>query len=145
MIWNNIPNNERIHLWKNLRNTIKNLPIDEKLHTVAKFFAPMPFGARTIDFYSAKDWPTPWEIIFYGSLCRSSISLLIFYTLSMLETGIAVQLVLIDDSIEEYLLPIINNQFVLNYEIGVVSSYTNIKSEFTEKLIFSEEQIKKIL
>lgn len=144
MSWNNIPDNERLHLWKNLRKDISTLSLTEQLEIVAKFCAPMPYGTRTLDYYSTENWPTPWEIIFHGSLCRSSISLLIFYTFSLLHTDNIVELYLIDDGNDEYLLPIINNQFVLNYELGKVSSYSTIKDEITVKQKFAEQEIKKI-
>jgi hypothetical protein len=144
MIWNNIPDNERLHLWKNLRTDIKGLDITEQMIHVSKFFASIPFGTRTIDYYSTENWPTPWEIIFHGSLCRSSISLLIFYTFSLINTDHIIDLRLIDDGNDEYLLPVIDNQFVLNYELGKVSNLSDIKSEITEKITFTEHQIKKI-
>lgn len=144
MSWNNTPDDERLRLWKDLRKSLPSLQLDEQLISIAKFFSSLPFGSRTIDYYTPAEWPTPWEIIFHGRLCKSSISLLIFYTISMLHTDIIIELHLIDDGNDEYLLPIINNQFVLNYELGMVSNYSEVSSGFTEKQTFTEQQIKKI-
>jgi hypothetical protein len=144
MSWNNIPDGERLHLWKVLRSDISSLPFDEQLDKVAKFFAHMPYGSRSLDYYSPTEWPTPWEIIFHGKLCKSSISLLMFYTFSLLHTNHKVELQLIDDSEDEYLLLVINDQFVLNYQLGVVSNYSDVCTEFTHKQTFTEQQIKKI-
>lgn len=144
MSWNNIPDDERLHLWKILRKDISTLPLDEQMATVAKFFANMPYGARSIDYYSPGEWPTPWEIIFHGSLCKSSISLLIFYTFSLLHTTHEVELHLVNDGIDEYLLPVIDDHFVLNYQLGMVSNYSDVSTEFTDKQTFTEQQIKKI-
>lgn len=144
MSWNNIPDNERLHLWKKLRADLKDQVFREQMTTVAKFFATMPYGTRTIDYYTPSDWPTPWEIIFHGRLCKSSISLLIFYTFSLLHTQNNFELYLIDDGEDEYLLPVIDNQFVLNYHLGEVSKYLDIRDEFTVKQVFTVEQIKKI-
>jgi hypothetical protein len=144
MSWNNIPDDERLHLWKILRKDISSLVFEEQLDKVAKFFANMPYGSRSLDYYSPAEWPTPWEIIFHGSLCKSSISLLIFYTFSLLHTDHRVELHLIDDGEDEYLLPIIDDQFVLNYQLGMVSNYSDVCTEFTDKQTFSEQQIKKI-
>ena len=144
MSWNNIPDGERLHLWKNLRKDIELMPFTDQMDSVAKFFSTMPFGSRSLDYYSPAEWPTPWEIIFHGSLCKSSISLLIFYTFSLLQTGINLELHLVDDGIDSYLLPVINDQFVLNYELGKVSNYSDICAEFTHKQTFTEQQIKKI-
>lgn len=145
MSWNNIPDNERISLWKKLRSDIASLDFSEQLTIVAKFFATLPYGTRTIDYYSPTDWPTPWEIIFHGTLCKSSISLLIFYTFSLLQSNHSLELFLINDGEDEYLIPVVDNQFVLNYQLGVVSSYQEVKEEFTVKQKFTEQQVKKIV
>ena len=115
MIWNTIPNDERLHLWKKLREDIKQLSVDEQLKEVAKFCSEMPFGCRTLDYYSTEFWPTPWEILFHGSFCTSSISLLMYYTLTLLDTPPSVELHLVEDTDGIYLLPIIDNRFVLKY------------------------------
>ncbi len=144
MSWNNIPNNERLHLWKNLRQDISTLSIEDQLSTVAKFFAEMPFGARTLDYYTPGDWPTPWEILFHGTFCTSSISLLMYYTFELLHTDHRIELYLIDDGADMYLLPVIDDQFVLNYELGMVSNYSDIDTGFTVKQKFTTAQIKQI-
>jgi hypothetical protein len=144
MSWNNIPDHERLAMWKNLRKDIKGLDLAGQLELVAKFFSNLPYGSRSIDYYSPGEWPTPWEIIFHGNLCKSSISLLIFYTFSLLNTGITAELHLIDDGEDEYLLPVFNNQFVLNYELGMISNYSGIITDLTHKQTFTESQIKKI-
>ena len=144
MSWNNIPDDERLHLWKILRKDISVLPLAEQMSTVAKFFSNMPYGARSLDYYTPTEWPTPWEIIFHGSLCKSSISLLIFYTFSLLHTTHKIELHLIDDGADEYLIPVIDDQFVLNYQLGMVSNYSDVSIEFTDKQTFTEQQIKKI-
>lgn len=124
MIWNTIPNEERLRLWKKLRTDIKDLDTKAQLPEVAKFCSTIPFGARTLDYYDSTDWPTPWEILFHGSFCTSSISLLIFYTLVLsLPDSSDIELHLVDDNGDIYLLPVIDNQFVLNYEPGLVSNY----------------------
>jgi len=144
MSWNNIPNDERLRLWKNLRHDIESLDLKEQLDTVSKFFSNMPYGSRTIDYYSPTDWPTPWEIMFHGSFCKSSISLLIFYTLTLIHTTHQITLNLIDDNGDIYLIPVIDNQFVLNYELGVVSDYQTIRNEFNIKQTFLSSEIKNI-
>lgn len=138
MSWNNIPNNERLHLWKKLREDISVLPIDHQMTMVAKFFADMPFGSRTIDYYTPADWPTPWEILFYGTFCTSSISILMFYTFELLHTDHQINLYLVEDN-DVYLLPVIDNKFVLNYELGTVNNYSNIEDNFKVLQIFHDE------
>ncbi len=144
MIWNTIPNEERLHLWKKLRDDIKDLALADQMNEVAKFCSKMPFGSRTLDYYTPTDWPTPWEILFSSSFCTSSISLLMYHSLTLLHTPPKVELYLVEDDDGVYLLPIIDNQFVLNYELGTVNNYSEIQTEFKVLQKYTKEQIKNI-
>lgn len=144
MFWTSIPDDERLHLWKKLRDDIKHLSLDEKLDEIAKFCSSMPYGARSLDYYNPSDWPSPWEIIYHSILCTSSISLLIYYTVDLLEDRPVVELYLVEDSEDRYLLPVVDNQFVLNYELGKVNKLASINDNFTVLQIFTKDQIKAI-
>lgn len=104
----------------------------------------MPYGSRSLDYYTPDEWPTPWEILFYGSFCTSSISLLMYYTLIMVNPDIDIELELVEDNDGLYLLPIIENQFVLNYELSKVSKHSEIKDLYTTIRKFQKSQIKDI-
>jgi len=143
MFWNNLTGDERLRLWKDLRSELKDMDLDIKLSHISKFFANMPYGARSLDYYNPLDWPTPWEILFYGTFCKSSISLLMAYTLLISDKSIEdICLYLIDDGEDVYLLPVINSMFYLNFELGKVNSWEDIKDDLVVKQIFSKKQIK---
>jgi len=144
MIWHTISNDERLRLWKNLRVEIQEKSLEEQLEQIAKFCSTIPFGARTLDYYSPMEWPTPWEILFHGSFCTSSISLLMFYTLDLLNIQNTVELYLVEDNEGIYLLPVIDNQFVLNFELSAVNNYSEIEEKFKILDKYRKEQIKKI-
>ena len=144
MFWNSIPNSERLRLWKKLREDITDLPFHDQLKEIAKFAGTIPFGSRSIDYYTPEDWPTPWEILYHDMFCTSSISVLIFHTFVLLKTEHTIDLYLVEDSDDIYLLPIIDNQFVLNYESGQISNYSDIKDQLTVKQIFGQAQVKTI-
>lgn len=144
MSWNTIPNDERLHLWKKLRDDVRLLPLTEQMAEIARFCSKMPFGSRTLDYYSPEDWPTPWEILFHGSFCTSSISLLMFYTLILQNPSPDVELHLVEDTDGLYLLPIINDQFVLNYELAAVNNYSEIQDNFKVLQKYTREEIKNI-
>lgn len=144
MIWNTISNDERLRRWKDLRVEIIGLDLDTQLKSVAEFCSDIPYGSRTLDYYSPSDWPTPWEILFYGSFCTSSISLLMFYTLSLIPIKENLEIYLVEDIDGIYLLPIIDNQFVLNYELGKVNSYSDLADSFKVLKRYSRDQIKTI-
>lgn len=144
MNWNSIPGEECPHLWKKLRLEMKEMTLHEQLDSLSKFCATMPYGARSIDYYNPLSWPTPWEIFFHKSFCKNSVSLIIFYTLLMLNPDENIELWLVKDNESDYLLPIVNNQFILNYKKGVVSNYPDICDYFIIMQKFPQEQIKKI-
>lgn len=145
MIWNSIHESERLRLWKDLRDNLKDLSFEERLDEVARFCSSMPRGPRSLDYYSPETWPTPWEILFHGSLCVSSVSLLMYYTLTILDDPtINIELCLVKDSNNDYLLPVVNDQFVLNYEPGTVSEHSEVCDYFIVMQKFSKNQIKTI-
>lgn len=144
MSWNNIPGAERLSLWKNLRETISTQDLDTQLASVAKFFADMPYESRTMDYYNPASWPTPWEILFHGTFCKSSISLLMFHTIALLHSGINCELSLIDDGADLYLVPVIDYQFVLNYIPGAVNNLHDIKDDVQIIQTFAMSEIKKV-
>lgn len=144
MHWNTISDDERIRLWKKLREDVVDFPINVQLEQIAKFCSTMPFSSRTLDYYSSENWPTPWEILFHGTFCTSSISLLIFYTLTLIPNKENVELFLVEDKEDIYLLPVVNNHYVLNYHLGEISTYPEIEHNFKVLKQYTESEIKKI-
>lgn len=145
MMWNVTHSEERLTLWKNLRNALKELPLVEQLGVISKFFSQIPTGARTIDYYNPINWPSPWEIFYHGEFCRSSISLAIFHTFAMLNGKEKnIELWVVKDNSGDYLLPIIDNQFILNYEAGKISKHSDVCDYFIVMQKFSIDQIKTI-
>ena len=145
MIWNTIPNEERLRLWKNLRNNLVGLELEQQLDDIAKFCSTIPFGARTLDYYSSENWPSPWEILFYGSFCTSSISLLMYYTFILVpDNDTRIELMLVEDLDGLFLLPIVDNRYILNYELGKVSNYSEIKNNLKVLKRYTRDQIKTI-
>jgi hypothetical protein len=144
MNWNQIPNDQKLQMWRELRDGIKDKNLYEQLSEIAKFCSTIPFGSRTLDYYSSEEWPTPWEILFHGTFCTSSISLLMAYTMLLLQTKSDIELRLVEDENGLYLLPVFDNQFVLNYELGTISNYPDICDNFKVLQIISRDKIKNI-
>jgi hypothetical protein len=144
MHWNSIPNDERLRLWKKLRADISDLSLQQQLSEIAKFCSKMPIGARTIDYYSPDTWPSPWDILFHGSFCPSSVSLLIFYTMTLINNQILAELYMVEDDTGIFLLPVFDNQYVLNFELGAVNNYLEIQNNFKVLQKYTKNQIKTI-
>jgi hypothetical protein len=144
IVWNSIHDEDRLALWKQLRTNISKLDIKDKLEQIARFCFSMPIGARSLDYYDPTNWPTPWEILFHGSFCTSSISLLMFHTLALSETAESIELLLVEDEDGIYLVPLVDYQFVLNYELGQVNMFSDISVNLNVLQKYSQEQIKSI-
>ena len=134
-MWNTATDLEIITNSKHLRTNISCLDIDSQIAQTIKFISSIPYGSRTIDYYTPDSWPTPWEILAHRQFCTSSISLLAYYTITMVSDA-DISLHLVDDGDDVYLLPEINNKF-LNYypndlvnraelaeEIEILKTYT---------------------
>jgi hypothetical protein len=127
-----------------LRNEIRDLTPDKQLKKISEFCATMPVGRRTVDYYSPADWATPWEILFHGEFCKSSISLLIFYTIMLVNKDQNIELWLVKGNDSDYLLPVVDNQYILNYEAGKINNYSDICDYFIVMQKYSKDQIKKL-
>jgi hypothetical protein len=145
MFWNTIPSAERLHLWKSLRTDIQELALEAQLKKVAEFCSKIPYGARTIDYYTPESWPTPWEILYNGIFCTSSISLLMFYTLSLIPNfKDKIALILVNDGTDIFLLPLVNDKYILNYILGSVVEIDNFKDNLKIINTFTPDKIKKV-
>jgi len=146
MTWKTISGEKRLHLWKQLREDINTLQLKDKLEKISEFCSTMPIGRRTLDCYDSTNWPTPWEILFHGDFCKSSVSIIIFYTVSILNNKEQnIELWVVKDNDGDYLLPVIDNQFILNFEAGKVSKHSDVYDYFIVMQKFSKEQIKTII
>ena len=115
--WNNMYPHERIIFWRDFRREIddRNLTCIELLKETAAFWASLPRGSRSLDYYSPSTWPDPWEILTYELFCENTVSLLMFYTLALLDTfHNNIDICLIDDYCGEFIVPIVDKTYVLN-------------------------------
>jgi len=141
--WNNLTKTERIFKWGEFRDTLPDLTFNEKLIKLAQFFQSVPIASRQIDYYTSESWPTPWEILHYGQCCPSSISLLMAYTMKLVGEE-DFKILLIDDSSDLYLVPYIQNRYILNYILGEVSMFSTIENDIEVKHIYKASDLKDI-
>lgn len=120
--WNCSTPEERISKWKDHRDSLDTSDEAELLNNVAQFFADIPVGTRCMDFYTPDSWPTPWEILYEKLFCANSTSLLIYYTLILQLGEDRVEMILIDDDKDRFLVPLVDKKYILNYVLGEISS-----------------------
>ena len=140
--WNNSSAEERIQRWRDFRESLAGLPDEEVLNNVAEFFASVPIGGRCIDYYTPESWPNPWELLYHNLFCTSSISLLIYHTLCITLGSERVQIILADTKDDLCLLPLVDNKYIFNLELGKVN---NIK-DYSIKILdtFDDHKIEQV-
>lgn len=126
--WINTSPEQRISNWKQFREQLINCSLDDQLLPIAEFFCSAPIGSRTIDYYTPTAWPSPWEILYYKTYCKSTISILMYDTMQIINNSPNVELWLINDEQDTYLVPVIDNNLLLNHILGEVSKLDEFDS-----------------
>lgn len=62
----------------------------------------------------------------------------------MTSENMDIELYLVEDDRGIYLLPVIANQYVLNYELGAVNNYPEVEPDIKVLQKYTKEQIKQI-
>lgn len=139
--WNALSSDEIIAEWKEFRAGIDpNVALAE----IADYFFDVPIGTRCIDYYSPDTWLSPWDILYFKVFCRSNVTLLMYYTLMFADVPeYEAELMLIDDFADVYLVLLINKSYVLNFELGRVSSLVDIAGDIKILEVFDNTQLKR--
>ena len=140
--WNNTSSEEKYLRWRNLREEVRGIGVlEQRLEKIAEFFCFFPIGARSIDFYTPSTWPSPWELLNNNRHCENTVSLLMYHTLKMSGDTSKVELRIIDDGRDRYIVPFIDKEYILNYELGKIAKYTDIKNSIKVVDIIDESAI----
>lgn len=83
MIWHDINCRDRIVKWREWRNTLTSLDINECLTEVAVAWAKAPIINHYLTPDNIDEWPNPWQLINDNIYCDLSITLGMFYSLSL--------------------------------------------------------------
>lgn len=139
-------NDSRLRVWREFRDSIKDLNDEEKLKAINNFWMLHPFMARTIDPDDSSGWMGAWDMVYYDQICEYSRAILIHQTALMMLSDVKESfLVYVIDSQKQndYMLVVIDGK-VLNYDFEIsdyesVSAVVNIQNKFksSKKGIYS--------
>lgn len=120
--WYGTTTTEKILAWREMRSTAVDKSDEELINDVNSWWTYSPWVKKVIDPFSPETWPTPWELLEKGELCRSSIALGQAFTLWLCRPDLDVELQLINnfDEKEIHLVVVINSKTVLNYVQGQI-------------------------
>lgn len=137
-MWNSALNYKaRLSYWKELRNHIKT--DISYLGEVSK----IPYGLyhREVDYYTPSSWPTPWDILELKVLCRSCVGILVYHTIRIAFPDSNPEILLIDNSEEEWLVVKYDN-LIYNFLPGKACSLDTLTNIATIKMVFDGSEIK---
>ena len=132
---------QRLRSWRDLRLSIKDLPIQEKCVRIDEWWQMAPLITHHLHPLDYNNWPDPWTLLSENMYCILTRALGIVYTLKM--NGIYnIKLLIATDSQAEE-IPIVtvdDAKYVLNYWPGMVLN--NCFKDFTVKREISLSFIK---
>ena len=122
---------ERLSEWRDFRASIQNMGDLDQLLKVARWGGQAPLCNYSMDWDNPKSWLTPWELIHEGTFCPTAVAYLMEQTLLMAGWDSSrLRLIYIKNQEEgvEKLLLLVDDAWVLNYSIGEVFNFDNIRS-----------------
>jgi hypothetical protein len=118
----------RLRDWRQLREIIKPLSLEQQCVEVDRWWQLVPFVPRHLHWNDISNWPDPWTMLSENRYCLLTRAVGMCYTLLINDIN-EVELILVQDQqAEEHYLVIVNN-YILNYWPDTV--LTNKLSDFT--------------
>ena len=74
----------RLDSWNQLRNQVKDLPIELALEIINSWWFRAPWCGYHLHWDDRLDWPDPWQLLSDNLYCEVARGLGIFYTLKLL-------------------------------------------------------------
>lgn len=121
-----------IKAWREFRESLQNFENDFNiLEKVVDWFATLPESRPYMYWNDPEQWLTPWELIHDGYICRSGKAFLMEQTLYLSDEDYwsdRIELWWINDTEHNdlYLTLVVDNQWVLNYNLGRVEKLSDI-------------------
>lgn len=129
-----------IHHWRALREDLSSEKDREiAIRKISAFFSDFPLGARTIDYYTPETWPDPWTIIHDSMFCEFSQSLMIYYTLKIVDPDTNAIMQLIDYDGQLALIVVVDG-YALNF-FGHFCEYEQIKNKIKIRTTYKKEEL----
>lgn len=73
--------NERLTRWKEFRQTLDKLPVDQAVTEVNNMWSTAPFVTYYLSPDQPETWPDPWELLAENYYCEIAKALGILYTI----------------------------------------------------------------
>lgn len=85
ILWHDINCHDRILNWREFRQTVSKIPIDDCLQSIANAWARAPQVNHYLIPDNTAEWPDPWQLINDNIYCDLGVVLGMFYTITLLD------------------------------------------------------------
>ena len=131
---------ERLHEWKEFRQTISNLPFEEAILKTVNLWSFAPFVNHYLDRCEPTEWPTPWELLQDNKYDDMAKALAMLYTLFLSTHGkehsFTIERFVSGSQLESYnVVSIDSGTYILNYNFNEVIPWNQIDPDL--KLVSS--------
>lgn len=137
-----MPPQQRLKKWRHFRKDLIGCDTKTVLSSCLDMWTTAPISSRFLDIHNSSSWLKPWDLVWSGDFDEDSITLGLAYTLYL--SGIEdtkVLVVMCNEKTFEKLIVVIDNEHVLRYSYGDISSI-EVLSNVTVK---DEVKIKDII
>ncbi len=133
---------ERILSWRQLRISIKSLPIYDACKAVAKWWGYASIGPHGLDCYDYKSWQNPWLMLEENNFNKNTLAYMMHKTFEISDKKkFLSKMILIHDydvAVNDiYWVTLVDEQYVLNYNIAKVDKLSEIEKNIVIKMQYS--------
>lgn len=123
-LWFATSQKERLARWRKFRKTLLLLPIEESLQACVDWWKQTPISSNVFDPFSPETWLGPWDLIWESNFDENSVALGMAYSIH-LENIAECELLLVQqhENNQPRLVVLVDNQYVLNYSYGTITSF----------------------
>ena len=130
--------------WRMTRDQLTSDKLDlEHLEIVTRFWSYAPISASFLDWDHPNTWPDPWELISEMVFDPSAVALGMKYTLLLGEDQrwspkrLELNLICSNDKTQQSLALIVDSEYVLNFEYGLIVPIDKVSNEFIVQLRYN--------
>lgn len=130
---------ERLRQWVSLRQSVIDKSLTEQLNTINQWWSHAPRMNNVVHWYDKSNWLTPWELLAENGYCELASALGLAYTIILVNDKVDVKIALAkDESSSDVTILIVNNEYILNWDINSVISKEQYRFEIKETFDCSE-------
>lgn len=107
---------ERLAAWNQLRQSANNLPLEQCLLEINRWWFRTPWCAYHLHWDDRATWPDPWQLLSDNIFCSLARGLGIMYTITLLDREDLIDAVLIDTGTDN-LVQVGGEKYILNWDL----------------------------